>query len=867
MSDIGKLRVRLGLDNRAFKQGIADSNRNLRVFVRGIAVASIGIATAAGTALATLGARSLSAIDSQAKLAESLGTTTRSIQIMSRAGETAGVTMSGIEQAAKDLQRRLSQTALTGAGPAAEALQRLGLSAAELLAMPLDERITAINSAIEEFVPLAGQAAVAGALFGEEGSLAMLRIDPSMIVQATGDIERFGVAVSEVDSDQIERTNDALSRLSLIGEGLGNRVAVSIAPSLERMADFMARISEVGGPLYSTIDAIGKNLDRFAGYATAVAAVIGGQFVYGFVAARIQAISLTFALQGLKLAIASTGVGLLVVGLGELATRMIRVRGDTEKYEDGVYYAEGAQRSLNAALNSFRDTSAPAAGQQAINLAKNLVTEAEAAYEAALAQRELEAARLASISSFGEESLASNPAAPSIRAEADRAARLAEEALTGVRDAQARLKAIVTEVANSDFSGLPSTETPIVIERATVAMAGLRDTVSETEPEVADLAETLDGQLASSWAQMGEAFGDFIERGFKDFKSFAASIKSTFMAMLRDMIVAAAKNKIIMSMGLSGTSGVAGMASGLLGGGSGGGLMGIAGSIGTFASSIGTGLSVVGSGFMAGGLGGAATATMGAVSGGIAAGGVAGIGTAIGAALPVLGVAAVAIGLIGKLFGKKKPIISAADFKAIEVGLALTNQSLAQTGTAAKRAAANLKNLAGGAKDFTELTQGYFANFFTATEQRAEAIKNMGVVFDGLNLTMPTTAKDFRALVESLDLTTSKGREAYVELLKVSDAFAAVYGSVADTNAALSQFLDGNIFTSLVEEKLAAAAVNRGASVSFVQSAGGIMNPAELIRFTETGATPEDVTMRKLGELLRIVERWDAYGVPANAEA
>ena len=47
--------------------------------------------------------------------------------------------MSGVEQATKDLTRRLSQAA-SGAGPAAEALGRLGLSASELLALPLDER-------------------------------------------------------------------------------------------------------------------------------------------------------------------------------------------------------------------------------------------------------------------------------------------------------------------------------------------------------------------------------------------------------------------------------------------------------------------------------------------------------------------------------------------------------------------------------------------------------------------------------------------------------------------------------------------------------------------------------------------------------
>jgi predicted transglutaminase-like cysteine proteinase len=51
----------------------------------------------------------LRTVDAQAKLAQSPGTTVASIQTLERAGELAGVSMSGIEQATKDLTRRLSQ--------------------------------------------------------------------------------------------------------------------------------------------------------------------------------------------------------------------------------------------------------------------------------------------------------------------------------------------------------------------------------------------------------------------------------------------------------------------------------------------------------------------------------------------------------------------------------------------------------------------------------------------------------------------------------------------------------------------------------------------------------------------------------------
>ena len=212
------------------------ANARLAAFSRRVQVAMAAAVTAASRAGVAMIRSGLQTVDAQAKLAQSLGTTVASIQTLERAGELAGVSMSGIEQATKDLTRRLSQAA-AGTGPAADALDRLGLSANELIALPLDQRVGAINAAIESFVPAAERAAVAGQLFGEEGSIAMSRIDTATLRQATEDVLAFGVVVSEQDADQIERTNDAISRLGLIWRGLSNQLAVAAAPALEAVAE------------------------------------------------------------------------------------------------------------------------------------------------------------------------------------------------------------------------------------------------------------------------------------------------------------------------------------------------------------------------------------------------------------------------------------------------------------------------------------------------------------------------------------------------------------------------------------------------------------------------------------------------------
>ena len=55
--------------------------------------------------------------------------------------------MGEIEQATKKLTTRLSEAA-AGSGSAVGALQRLNLTAAELQALPLDQRIVAIQDAL-----------------------------------------------------------------------------------------------------------------------------------------------------------------------------------------------------------------------------------------------------------------------------------------------------------------------------------------------------------------------------------------------------------------------------------------------------------------------------------------------------------------------------------------------------------------------------------------------------------------------------------------------------------------------------------------------------------------------------------------------
>jgi len=308
---------RLSREMEAANARLAAFSRRVRV----AAVAAVAATAAAGVAMVRSG---LQTVDAQAKLAASLATTVASIQTLERAGDLAGVSMGQVEQAALQLTRRLSQAA-AGTGPAVDALERLQVSASELQALPLDQRIALIQDRLAEFVPEAERAALASQLFGDRAGLVFTRIDTATLRQATEDVLAFGVVVSDQDAAQIERTNDAISRLGLIWRGLSNQLAVAAAPALEAVADAMAAVANRTGPLGIAIRGLFDNIGRLITYAGTLAVLLAGRWVAGMAVAALSVRGLAMALVVMRAALIRTGIGALVVGAGELVHQFTRL--------------------------------------------------------------------------------------------------------------------------------------------------------------------------------------------------------------------------------------------------------------------------------------------------------------------------------------------------------------------------------------------------------------------------------------------------------------------------------------------------------------------------------------------------------------
>lgn len=241
---IGALKVLIGGDTSGLTKALGQADKalakhsvSMRDAITTAGKYSIAVAAAGAALITALVTRSLQSIDAQAKLARQLNGTIGGLETLRRAADLAGIDVDKLTLAQRRLDVAIGE-ALQGQKESVETFRQLGLSAAELSKMDVDERILAVNEALKENIPAAQRAAVSAQIFGQRMGTAMSEIDAATIAQARREVEAFGLAVSEVDARTIERANDALSTINEVIRGVGNRLAVAVAPVLENFANW-----------------------------------------------------------------------------------------------------------------------------------------------------------------------------------------------------------------------------------------------------------------------------------------------------------------------------------------------------------------------------------------------------------------------------------------------------------------------------------------------------------------------------------------------------------------------------------------------------------------------------------------------------
>ena len=96
-------------------------------------------------------------------------------------------------------------------------------------------------------------------------------------------------------------------------------------------------------------------------------------------------------------------------------------------------------------------------------------------------------------------------------------------------------------------------------------------------------------------------------------------------------------------------------------------------------------------------------------------------------------------------------------------------------------------SLSGGLDQFVSKVTGYISNFYTSEEQSAITAKGIKDALEAVGITADLTSKtDFRALVDSLDVSTTKGQEQFATLLNVQAQFASIADYLTGNGKSLS---------------------------------------------------------------------------------
>lgn len=241
----------------------------------------------AGGGLTLLVKRSFESIDATVKLTDRLGVATEQFIGLRYAAGLAGVDADVFGDAMEQLSRRVADAAM-GAGEAGSALSQIGIQASEAAQMAPDQLFLRIADSIASIANPAQRAVVAYQLFGRQGMslLNTLSQGSGALREQVAEAIRLGVAFNRVDAAKVEAANDSITRMRTVFEGVGNTIAIAVAPYVEALA---AKITEMSSSGNIAGDVIAKAM-KFVSGAIGVVLDLVDMGRLGFKALQIAAL-------------------------------------------------------------------------------------------------------------------------------------------------------------------------------------------------------------------------------------------------------------------------------------------------------------------------------------------------------------------------------------------------------------------------------------------------------------------------------------------------------------------------------------------------------------------------------------------------
>ena len=272
----------------------------VRSLTGGIAALGVGL-SAAGIVGFAKGA--IDAADDLRDLSQQTGASVESLSRFQQMANMSGASIDDVGKAMVKLNRNMYEAATTGKGPAAEALQALGLSATDAAGrlIPADEMMLKISDRFAQMQDGGKKVALTMDLMGR-GSANMV----PMLNEGRQAIAGLDSTMTTAFAGKADAYNDSLAALGAVFGQIGMEIADQLLPYLSSAVDWLAKVGIgfrdwiVGNrePIRQTIETIATVGQALTPWVVGIGAVVGA---YKVLTEAVKAAAIAQAiLQGLS---------------------------------------------------------------------------------------------------------------------------------------------------------------------------------------------------------------------------------------------------------------------------------------------------------------------------------------------------------------------------------------------------------------------------------------------------------------------------------------------------------------------------------------------------------------------------------------
>lgn len=230
-------------------------------FLLGSVAKSFAVMGTAGvTGLTAIMVAGANFVDNQSKLARQLIGTVDGVNALQYAADLSGVEI----EALSEQVRKLNAVLANPSDETKNALAALGLSAEQLLKMDVDERIATLSDKFKELGYSMAQIDATLKAVGIKGKdLGKLFLEGGEGIRAAREeLAAWGFTVSDLDAAKVEEMNDAFSKAARLLKGIGEQIAIAVAPYI---SDLVTRFTEMAKGAGGAGNLVKKALDGVIG--------------------------------------------------------------------------------------------------------------------------------------------------------------------------------------------------------------------------------------------------------------------------------------------------------------------------------------------------------------------------------------------------------------------------------------------------------------------------------------------------------------------------------------------------------------------------------------------------------------------------